>query len=353
MNDWLGKLAELRDAGTDAVLVTVAATRGSAPREVGAKMIVTARETFGTIGGGQLEYRCARLAFDALADDRPDAQFRTFALGSGLGQCCGGVVEIMFEQVAAVGCPWLDELEALYNARHPAMIVTTTSRKLLVSQDSVFPDAADDDVAVLVETAREILRDRRGATTGRRAGAGIVLYEPVRESDFQVAVFGAGHVGAAVVDVLSRLDCRIRWIDSRRGVLPRTPPRGVLPIETDAPADEVAALPEGAYYLVLTHSHPLDYEICGRVLGRDDFAWCGLIGSRSKRRRFEKLMRQQGMSQHRLDRLTCPIGVEGVVGKRPAEIAVAVAAQMLRVRDAAVSGTVYLIGGRAGSPSTT
>lgn len=354
MNAWLTKLVDLRDAGTDAMLVTVAATRGSAPREVGAKMIVTARETFGTIGGGQLEYRCARLAFDALASGERAVRFRKFALGSGLGQCCGGVVEILFEHVAAGACEWLDELEMFYAERRPVVMVTTASQKLLVSDGYLYPERAAGDTAVLLTNAQEILRDCRGATTLRLAEGGIALYEPLRDSDFHIAVFGAGHVGAAVVDVLSRLDCRIRWIDSRRGMLPESPPPGVLPIETESPVDEVGALPAGAYYLVLTHSHPLDYEICGRVLARDDFAWCGLIGSRSKRRRFEKLMRQQGMSGQRLDRLTCPIGVDGIAGKRPAEIAIAVAAQMLRVRDAGTgSGTVYLIGNRGQLPSTS
>lgn len=343
MNSWIATLLEFRDAGTDTVLVTVAATRGSAPREVGAKMIVTASETFGTIGGGQLEYRCARIAFDALQDDggeRPGTEFRRFALGSGLGQCCGGVVEILFERIEAAGCAWLDQLAAWYGERKAAVVVTGASQKILVSADAEFAEGTAPDNDSVVATAREILAGRQSAMTERRAGDGLTLYEPVCDSHFNIAVFGAGHVGAAAVDVLSRLDCNIRWIDSRRGVLPRTPPPGVVPIETDTPADEVAAVPTGACFLVLTHSHPLDYEICGRVLERDDFAWCGLIGSRSKRRRFEKLMRQQGMSQRRLDRLTCPIGVGGIDGKRPAEIAIAVAAQLLRVRDAAANARI-------------
>jgi xanthine dehydrogenase accessory factor len=99
------------------------------------------------------------------------------------------------------------------------------------------------------------------------------------------------------------------------------------------PAREVLALPAGAFYLVMTHSHPLDYEICEQVLARDDFSYCGLIGSRSKRRRFEKRMRRQGMPDARLARLTCPIGVRGIDGKRPGEIAIAVTAELLQVRE--------------------
>ena len=92
-------------------------------------------------------------------------------------------------------------------------------------------------------------------------------------------------------------------------------------------------MPPGSYYLIMTHSHPLDFEICDRVLRRNDAGYCGLIGSLTKRRRFVKRFRQQGMSDASLERLTCPIGVEGISGKKPAEIAVSVAAEILRLRE--------------------
>lgn len=90
---------------------------------------------------------------------------------------------------------------------------------------------------------------------------------------------------------------------------------------------------KGSYFLVMTHSHPLDLEICDQVLRRDDAAYCGLIGSTSKRRRFERLMKKQGMPEGLLENLVCPIGVSGISGKQPAEIAVAVAAEILQTRD--------------------
>jgi len=161
------------------------------------------------------------------------------------------------------------------------------------------------------------------------------LLEPILQSDFNIAVFGAGHVGAATVDVLSKLDCRVRWIDSRRNIFPVILPQNVTVVESANPAREVAAMPQGANYLVMTHSHPLDYEICEQVLQRGDFAYCGLIGSMSKRRRYERAMRKLGMSDFLLNRLTCPIGVSGIASKKPADIAVAVAAELLRIRDAA------------------
>ena len=115
-------------------------------------------------------------------------------------------------------------------------------------------------------------------------------------------------------------------------MLPGRLPRNVTALDSPAPAREVAAMPPGSYYLVMTHSHPLDLDICDQVLRRDDAAYCGLIGSRTKRRRFEQLLQKQGLDAERLRGLTCPIGVPGVDGKRPAEIALAVAAELLQVR---------------------
>jgi xanthine dehydrogenase accessory factor len=89
----------------------------------------------------------------------------------------------------------------------------------------------------------------------------------------------------------------------------------------------------------MTHSHALDFDICDRILRRNDARYCGLIGSVSKRRRFEKRYRQQGMSQERIDTLVCPIGVDGITGKKPAEIAVATAAEILKIKENAAQAS--------------
>jgi xanthine dehydrogenase accessory factor len=149
-------------------------------------------------------------------------------------------------------------------------------------------------------------------------------------SSFNLALFGAGHVGSAVVATMAGLDCNVRWIDSRREIFPGKVPANVTCLESESPPGEVAAMPANAYYLVMTHSHPLDFEICSRILARGDFAYCGLIGSVSKRRRFEKQMREQGMAAAAFDRLTCPVGIAGIDSKKPEAIAIAVAAQLLQ-----------------------
>ncbi len=331
MNEWIDQLRDLAAAGEAAVLVTVAGIRGSAPREIGAKMIVTAKETIGTIGGGQLEYQSTRVAVGMLEDTA--TSLRSFPLGSSMGQCCGGVVEILFEPVTETQPSWLRDLAALHGQREAAVIATRISQsvpaKLVVTAEHVYGDDATEQD--LVDRARGILEHKPRTTRDVQE-----FFEPVVVSDLNIAVFGAGHVGSAVVNALSVLDCNIRWLDSRRNMF-RKLPANIRAIETSDPALEVAAMPADSFYLVMTHSHAMDFEICDRILRRRDARYCGLIGSLSKRRRFEKRYQQQGMSQSVIDQLICPIGVDGISGKKPAEIAVAAAAEILKIRERAVA----------------
>lgn len=337
MKRWIDDLHGLLGNDECCSVVTVAGVRGSAPREIGAKMIVTTRETIGTIGGGQLEHQCTQIAVEQMQNTGAyggQRLQRRFPLGTNCGQCCGGVVDILFERVASSSIAWLKELKRLHDERRPVVVVTPLMEgtgKYLVTEDccihSVDVASCPEDV---IAVARQIIIDNGGAQLLDN-----FLLEPVLQTDFHIAVFGAGHVGAATVEVLSKLDCRIRWIDGRRNIFPARLPENVTAVESANPAREVAAMPRGTNYLVLTHSHPLDYEICEQVLQRGDFAYCGLIGSMSKRRRFERAMRKQGMSGFLLKRLTCPIGISGIASKKPADIAVAVAAELLRIRDAA------------------
>jgi len=336
MNEWIDELSDLAAAGESAVLVTVAGIRGSAPREIGAKMIVTSSASIGTIGGGQLEYQSTRVAVDMLNDQK--STLRSFPLGSSMGQCCGGVVEILFEPIAD-GLPgWLRDLSALHGQREPAVIATRISRskpaKLIVTADEIFGAEGDEEDAAVVARARRLLAETPATTREMQE-----FYEPIVAPDLNIAVFGAGHVGTAVVNALSDLDCNIRWIDSRPKMF-RKVPTNVRAIDAPDPALEVAAMPANSFYLVMTHSHAVDFDICDRILRRQDARYCGLIGSLSKRRRFEKRYRQQGMSQALIDKLICPIGVDGISGKKPAEIAVAVAAEILKVRERAVAALV-------------
>jgi len=331
VNEWIDELSDLAAAGERVVLVTVAGIRGSAPREVGAKMIVTGDATVGTIGGGQLEYQCTRIACEMLGQDE-SPQLRKFPLGTSMGQCCGGVVDILFEPFSSGLPAWLRDLRALHGQRQAAVVVTDlggADGKRVVTADSTFGDTDSETPPAIVAQARE------GLEAGRTAHRiDNWFFEDIVGSDLNIAVFGAGHVGSAVVQALSGLDSNIRWIDSRRNVF-RKLPSNVRTIESREPALEVAAMAPNSCYLVMTHSHAIDFDICERVLRRDDAIYCGLIGSLTKRRRFAKRYRAAGMEEARIDQLVCPIGVEGISGKKPAEIAVAAAAELLQAYERA------------------
>jgi xanthine dehydrogenase accessory factor len=163
-----------------------------------------------------------------------------------------------------------------------------------------------------------------------------VLMRPLLPGDFQLLLFGAGHVGRALVRVLEPLVDRIVWSDGRPEEFPALLPPNVRADSGD-PFELIAAMPPGALYLVMTHNHSLDLALCEAVLQRRDHAYLGLIGSASKRRRFEKHLREEGLTDADLQRLTSPIGVPGIRSKEPAAIAVAVAAQLLQVRERLVA----------------
>ena len=147
---------------------------------------------------------------------------------------------------------------------------------------------------------------------------------------FFLQLYGAGHVGRAIVRLLATLDCRVQWIDERESEFPATPlPPHIERVCVEPVEAEVAAAPPGAGYLVLTHSHDLDLALTQAILARGDFAYFGLIGSRTKRARFEHRLRERGFDAGLIERMVCPIGVPGIEGKEPEVIAIAVVAQLL------------------------
>lgn len=233
--------------------IEVVETRGSAPREAGTRMWVSATETYGTIGGGNLEYTALKIAREMLLSGETERE-RRFALGDALGQCCGGQATLRFTK-------------------------TTKMHDLPAAQ-------------------------------------------------FDVALFGAGHVGKEIARILERLPCRLTWVDPRPDVFPAAVSANVRVIIEEEPAWMVDEAPPGAYYLVMTHSHALDLEIVERALRRGDFAFLGLIGSETKAAKFRARLKARGVDA---SRLVCPIGLLKA-GKHPAEVAVSAVAQLLSVR---------------------
>ncbi|MDR6178855.1 MULTISPECIES: xanthine dehydrogenase accessory protein XdhC [unclassified Pseudomonas] len=191
-----------------------------------------------------------------------------------------------------------------------------------------------------VEIAREMLaagtrqprleRFSLAASLGQCCGGvTTLLFEPQLAQDVPVIVFGAGHVARALVPLLAGLPCAVRWVDSRAQEFPAVLPAGVEKRLTDEPVDEIARMPAGAYYIVMTHNHPLDLELTDAILARGDHGYFGLIGSRTKWAKFHHRLAARGHGADRLATVRCPLGLPEVQGKLPLEIAIAVAGEVI------------------------
>lgn len=262
--------------------VEVMDSRGSVPRERGAWMAVFADRVAGTIGGGHLE-------FDAI--DRARSLLRGWATPGEQGSQ-GGQVATEHQHRYPLG-PSLGQC-----CGGVVML-----RFVLVPQGRM-----------------NMLRER---------------LQPPRDC---VALFGAGHVGHALVRLLCNLPYRVMWVDSRDSVFPEEEHELVQCEYSDPVQSAVADLPAGSQVLIMSFSHAEDLEVVAQCLGRQrqhgDLPYVGLIGSATKWATFRRRLRERGFSDAELDHVTCPIGVPGIKGKEPEVIAVAVAAQLLQRRSA-------------------
>jgi xanthine dehydrogenase accessory factor len=337
MSHWIDDLADVQSRQQPAISVAVASTKGSVPREAGTRMLVTPAEVLGTIGGGHLEFKAIQIARDMLAAGGKGALMR-FPLGASLGQCCGGLMNLLFEPVL----PCDDWVTAVRDFRHKgkSIIALTRARgcgasgKLFVATDelvgSLGAETLDREITAI---ARQRLADNSTSTLLTVAGDEY-FFEAIAAPDFNIVLFGAGHVGRAVVKILAELPCRITWIDCREAEFPVKIPPGIDARVNDTPEDEVKLAPAGSYFLVMTHSHQLDQEICERIFAREDFAYFGLIGSLSKRRQFERRLAARGIPAARFADMRCPIGSASLSSKEPMAIAISVAAELLQRREA-------------------
>jgi xanthine dehydrogenase accessory factor len=252
---------------TPAVVVEIVRARGSAPRGAGTRMLVSAVQAIGTIGGGHLEWKALATARAMLATRDATLRHEHYPLGPALGQCCGGAVDLEFSLLddCAIALwpasPPLFHLQ-MHGAGHVGHAIATLLATLDVHVDWI--DERDDAFA---------------PTT--------TLGTPWPDTVRRAAVDGA--------------------------------------------EGEIAAALPGTYFLVLTHDHALDFRIVEAALRRDDAGFIGMIGSKSKRERFRHRLADRGMDDLRLGRLQCPVGLHGIVGKQPEVIALAVVAQLLQV----------------------
>ena len=152
-------------------------------------------------------------------------------------------------------------------------------------------------------------------------------------------LYGAGHVGQALIRVLERLPVQVTWIDSRAELLPDDVAPSIQVMHAMEPLQTVSQAPPATRFVIVTHSHELDFALCRAVLERRDFAWVGVIGSKSKSARFRSRLAREGISPAQIGRLVCPIGIDGIDSKLPAVIAVAVAAQLMQTLHTSLPAT--------------
>ena len=338
MSDWLSLLPGAFSREQATVRVALASVLGSAPRELGASMLVASDSLRGSIGGGNLEFKAVDIARTMLRQG-PAWQVASFPLGPALGQCCGGFVELWFERIEVDQRVALAGFEARRNnATSDCFLATVAAtdqppRRALFAQENA--DGFGDlvlDAWVRDELAAMQEEEPAGARLARSANRTLLL-ERLDAGATPLYIFGAGHVGRALVSLLPGLPFKVLWVDGREGVFPEFTPANVTTHTSSFPLELVREAPVDACFLVLTHSHAVDYEICREILKRDNFSFAGLIGSHTKAARFAHRLARDGIAAERVGRLVCPIGIAGIAAKQPEAIAVAVAAQLLRLRE--------------------
>lgn len=310
------RLLEAVMAGEPAVLVTLIAAQGSSPQEAGARMIVRPGGYHGTVGGGALEWRLIRLAQEVLPGGG-SARLVDQALGPDLGQCCGGRVLALIERFAPTDRAHIATLAA---AERTGTFATT--------------GLVGDGPHLSREIDRSPIREAASLAFDAASGA---LNEIWHMPATEVALFGAGHVGRALMLALAPLPFAVAWIDPRPEAFPSHVPQNARIVVDRDPPRRLAEMQADTLVVVMTHSHPLDLAIVAAALPDPRFPYVGLIGSKTKRARFVRQLRDAGIDAARL---VCPIGMQGIRGKEPAVIAASVAAQLLAVRsEAAVAAS--------------
>lgn len=282
--------------------VLILKTFGSAPRDEGTTMLIWDSGQFGTIGGGELEYQVTRLAKKIIIDNK-GSRIKKFSLGPDMGQCCGGAVELLIEI--------LDETKVKFISVDDGFFARP-----------VFKDEKSLNVQALIKSYRN---KSVPIKTSFKDGW---LFEPVTKEKELIWIYGAGHVGTAIANILSKLSqFSVTCIDTSQDRYPDNFPKTVEKLITKNPAQIVQYAPSETHHLILTYSHALDLEICHQLL-QHNFATAGLIGSKTKWARFKKRLNELNYTFEQINRIICPIG-EPSFGKSPYEIAIGVASMLL------------------------
>ncbi len=332
MTEWIAPLLAKLAQGMPVVRMVVASVRGSAPREAGATLLFWQEATgkvasMGTIGGGHLEFNAMQVASYMLGHQAQSSKWQRFVLGASLGQCCGGVVELYWERFDSLAqAQDLVDLDLTQSYLRYCLLpeenANAAHKTWLVNESDLaesWPDLPANSHTAIVQAAIGSAQQQR------------YFIERLHDTRQALWIYGAGHVGSALVQVLQALPFRITWVDSRPEILAQAMQHGANNVTaiSDEPHVLAANAPAAAWHVVMTHSHDEDMQICEALLQAHVYGFLGLIGSNSKATRFRQRLLHKGFAPKHVDEMHCPIGMAGVNSKLPSAIAVSVAFQLL------------------------
>ena len=297
---------EFLKGGNDCALISVVAVAGSTPREVGATIVIRGNGMFhGTIGGGNMENSSINNALGMLAEKKVKHQLNKHLLGPDMGQCCGGSVSVLIEVFTPCDIDDVEQFAVLEAARefHTQVKISDAGLHRKVIEPA---------------TKQKLGLSLKGE-----------LLEHFGETNIPVYIFGAGHVGKALMLQMASLPFDVTWVDNRKKEFPKHAPANFRMCHFEKPEKALHDAPKNAQILILTHDHDLDFDIALTALSLRKFAYVGMIGSKTKGARFRSKFKKAGLTIPEISQLTSPIGIEGIKSKKPAAIAVSVVADFL------------------------
>jgi xanthine dehydrogenase accessory factor len=321
----------IRDAlrrGERVALSLVVDSSGSTPRKSGSLMAsLSDGKSFGTVGGGAVEYEAQRVAGEALRGNEPTSQTLGYSLSSNetgdLCMICGGDVYLHFHVLEPT-----DTNIALFDTLADAALSDNDSWLLLKIADGAPTELS---LARNGDVSDEIRALLRRVPVYDKDGTGIYAL-PLSRSG-HVYIFGGGHVAQQLVPALTRVDFSCIVYEDR--------PDFAAPELFDGAAGTICAdfkdvlshvkFVPSDYVVVLTRGHKDDYAVLAQTLPTSA-GYVGCIGSRRKMAIIrERLRDEAGIDPETVARLHSPIGIE-IEAETPAEIAVSIAAEMIRIR---------------------
>lgn len=250
---------------------------------------------------------------------------------------------------------WIEGLAQVSNNSESYVLLTVletkgssprdTGTKMLVTKNSIFDTIGGGALEhESIQIARGLLEEGKCLQLTRSFNLGKdlkqccggvvdIFFEVFSVNNFNIAIFGAGHIGKSLVKILEDVDCQLIWFDSRVEQFPSKTSSHIKHIIMSEPEISVDACEKNTYFLVMTHDHALDQQLCEAILSRGDSRYCGLIGSRTKGLKFRQRLLKKGFNEQELIKLSCPVGLKSMYSKKPMEIAISITAELLRCRD--------------------